>query len=32
LKPIYAAINAETAVAALDDLHAKWGARCPAIM
>jgi putative transposase len=32
LKPIYTAVNAEAAVAALDDLHAKWGARYPAII
>jgi transposase-like protein len=32
LKPIYTAGNAEAAAAALDDLHAKWGARYPAII
>ena len=32
VKPIYTAINAETAAAALDDLHAKWGLRYPAII
>jgi putative transposase len=29
LKPIYTAVNAEAAAAALDDLHAKWAARAP---
>jgi putative transposase len=32
LKPIYTAVNAEAAAAALDDLHAKWGTRSPAII
>ena len=32
LKPIYTAVNAEAAAAALDDLDAKWGARYPAII
>jgi putative transposase len=32
LKPIYQALNAEAAAAALDDLHAKWGTRYPAII
>jgi transposase-like protein len=32
LKPIYTAVNAEAAAAALDDLHAKWAARYPAII
>jgi putative transposase len=32
LKPIYTAVNAEAAAAALDDLHVKWGARYPAII
>jgi putative transposase len=27
LKPIYTAVNAEAAAAALDDLHVKWGAQ-----
>jgi putative transposase len=32
LKPIYQAVNADAAAAALDDLDAKWGARYPAII
>ena len=32
LKPIYTAVNAEAAAAALDDLDAKWGTRYPAII
>jgi putative transposase len=32
LKPIYTAVNADAAAAALNDLHAKWGARYPAII
>jgi putative transposase len=32
LKPIYTAVNAEAAAAALDDLHAKWRTRYPAII
>ena len=32
LKPIYTAVDAEAAAAALDDLHAKWGTRYPAII
>jgi putative transposase len=32
LKPIYTAVNAEAAAAALDDLHAKWAPRYPAII
>ena len=32
LKPIYTAVNADAAAAALDDLDAKWGARYPAII
>jgi hypothetical protein len=32
LKPIYTAVHAEAGAAALDDLHAKWGTRYPAII
>ena len=32
LKPIYQAVNAEAAVAALDAAEAKWGSRYPAII
>ena len=32
LKPIYTAVNAEAAAAALDELDAKWGTRYPAII
>jgi putative transposase len=32
LKPIYTAVNAEAAAAALDDLDAKWGTRYPAVI
>jgi transposase-like protein len=32
LKPIYQAVNADAAAAALDDLDAKWGKRYPAII
>jgi transposase-like protein len=32
LKPIYTAVDAEAAAAALDDLDAQWGARYPAII
>jgi transposase-like protein len=32
LKPIYTAVHAEAAAAALDDLDAKWAARYPAII
>jgi putative transposase len=32
LKPIYQAVNADAAAAALDELEAKWGARYPAII
>jgi hypothetical protein len=32
LKPIYTAVHAEAAAAALDDLDAKWGTRYPAII
>jgi putative transposase len=32
LKPIYTAVHAKAAAAALDDLDAKWGARYPAII
>jgi putative transposase len=32
LKPIYQAINADAAAAALEDLHTKWGGRYPAII
>ena len=32
LKPIYQAVNADAAAAALGDLDAKWGARYPAII
>jgi len=32
LKPIYQAVNAEAAAAALNELHTKWGARYPAII
>ena len=32
LKPIYTAVNAESAAAALDDLDAKWRTRYPAII
>jgi hypothetical protein len=31
LKPIYTAVDAEAAAAALDGPHAKWGTRYPAI-
>jgi transposase-like protein len=32
LKPIYTAVNADAAAAALDNLDAKWGTRYPAII
>jgi putative transposase len=32
LKPIYTAVNADTAAAALDELETKWGGRYPAII
>ena len=32
MKPIYTAVNAEAAAAALDDLHARRAARYPAII
>ncbi len=32
LKPIYQAVNADAAAAALDDLEQKWGQRYPAII
>ncbi len=32
LKPIYTAVNADAALAALDDLDATWGQRYPAII
>jgi putative transposase len=32
LKPVYTAVNAQAAAAALDDLDTQWGARYPAII
>jgi len=32
IKPIYTAVNADAAVAALDELAAEWGSRYPAII
>jgi putative transposase len=32
IKPIYTAVNADAAAAALDELEAEWGARYPAVI